>query len=53
LKVDEQLACKENLNMIPNKPNPGCVYIVLEGEGMMLGGISAFFQRLPAFCRCG
>ena len=41
--------------MIPNKPNPGCVYMLLEGkgEGKMLGGISAIFQRLLGFCRCG
>ena len=33
----EQLAREEHLNMIPNKPNPGCLYVVLEGEGCKCG----------------
>lgn len=49
----EQLAREEKLNMIPNKPNPGCVYIVLEGEGRLLGGVTSFFQRVLGFCKCG
>ena len=49
----EQLAREEKLNMIPNKPNPGCLYIVLAGEGRVLGGVTSFFQRILGFCKCG
>ena len=30
--------------MIPNKPNPGCVYIVLEGEALFRGSSISLTQ---------
>lgn len=46
----EKLAAEEHLTMIPNKPNPGCVYIVLEGDGNFLSGVTGFFHRLFSCC---
>jgi hypothetical protein len=44
----EALAREEHLTCIPNKPTAGCVYVILEGEGKLLDGVSTFFKRLAA-----
>lgn len=47
----EELAREECLTCIPNKPNAGCVYVILEGEGKFLEGLSSFFKKIAAGLR--